>query len=181
MEFDARQTLLIAVLVLFLGRYLNKKIKFLKAYNIPEPVTGGIIASICFSIFYFIFGETIKFALQERDVLLIVFFTCVGLSAKFSTLITGGKALITVLVLAVCYLILQNITIKIIHQMFRTKKRRSYARCLSSKWVGNSSPRGLGGCGTRGAGGSGAGGNTGIRWVGGPGSKLGPAGGGYPS
>ena len=110
MEFDARQTLLIAVLVLFLGRYLNKKIKFLKAYNIPEPVTGGIIASICFSIFYFIFGETIKFALQERDVLLIVFFTCVGLSAKFSTLITGGKALITVLVLAVCYLILQNIT-----------------------------------------------------------------------
>lgn len=110
MEFDARQTLLIAVLVLFLGRYLNKKIKFLKAYNIPEPVTGGIIASICFSVFYFIFGETIKFALQERDVLLIVFFTCVGLSAKFSTLITGGKALITVLVLAVCYLILQNMT-----------------------------------------------------------------------
>jgi ESS family glutamate:Na+ symporter len=110
MEFDARQTLLIAVLVLFLGRYLNKKVKFLKAYNIPEPVTGGIIASICFSVFYFIFGETIKFALQERDVLLIVFFTCVGLSAKFSTLITGGKALITVLVLAVCYLILQNMT-----------------------------------------------------------------------
>jgi ESS family glutamate:Na+ symporter len=110
MEFDARQTLLIAVLVLFLGRYLNKKVKFLKAYNIPEPVTGGIIASIFFSVFYIIFGETIKFALQERDVLLIVFFTCVGLSAKFSTLITGGKALITVLVLAVCYLILQNIT-----------------------------------------------------------------------
>ena len=110
MEFDARQTLLIAVLVLFLGRYLNKKVKFLKAYNIPEPVTGGIIASIFFSVFYIIFGETIKFALQERNVLLIVFFTCVGLSAKFSTLITGGKALITVLVLAVCYLILQNIT-----------------------------------------------------------------------
>ena len=110
MEFDARQTLLIAVLVLFLGRYLNKKVKFLKAYNIPEPVTGGIIASIFFSVFYIIFGETIKFALQERNVLLIVFFTCVGLSAKFSRLITGGKALITVLVLAVCYLILQNMT-----------------------------------------------------------------------
>ena len=28
MEFDARQTLLIAVLVLFLGRYLNKKVKY---------------------------------------------------------------------------------------------------------------------------------------------------------
>jgi ESS family glutamate:Na+ symporter len=110
MEFDARQTLLIAVLVLFLGRYLNKKVKFLKAYNIPEPVTGGIIASIFFSVFYIIFGETTKFALQERDVLLIVFFTCVGLSAKFSRLITGGKALITVLILAVCYLILQNMT-----------------------------------------------------------------------
>ena len=51
-----------------------------------------------------------QFAMQERDVLLVVFFTCVGLSAKFSTLITGGKALITVLVLAACYLVLQNMT-----------------------------------------------------------------------
>ncbi len=110
MEFDARQTLLIAVLVLFLGRYLNQKIKFLKAYNIPEPVTGGIIASICFSAIYLIFDKQMQFAMQERDVLLVVFFTCVGLSAKFSTLITGGKALITVLVLAACYLVLQNMT-----------------------------------------------------------------------
>lgn len=110
MEFDARQTLLIAVLVLFLGRYLNKKVKFLKVYNIPEPVTGGIIASICFSVIYLIFDKSIQFAMQERDVLLVVFFTCVGLSAKFSTLISGGKALIIVLVLAVFYLILQNMT-----------------------------------------------------------------------
>ncbi|WP_019029800.1 sodium/glutamate symporter [Colwellia piezophila] len=110
MELDARQTLVLAVLVLFLGRFLNKKINFLQKYNIPEPVTGGIIASLFFSAIYFIFDRSVDFSLGQRDQLLIVFFTCVGLSAKFSTLLQGGKALITLLILAVGYLFLQNFT-----------------------------------------------------------------------
>ena len=110
MELDARQTLILAVLVLFLGRFSTKKVSFLQKYNIPEPVTGGIVASIFFSAIYFTFDRSVDFSLEQRDQLLIVFFTCVGLSAKFSTLLQGGKALITLLILAVCYLFLQNFT-----------------------------------------------------------------------
>ena len=52
MQFDSRETLILAIIVLFLGRFINKRISFLKKYNIPEPVTGGIIASLFFSLFY---------------------------------------------------------------------------------------------------------------------------------
>ncbi|TWX70867.1 sodium/glutamate symporter [Colwellia demingiae] len=110
MELDARQTLILAVMVLFLGRLLNNKITFLQQYNIPEPVTGGIVASIFFSVIYFIFDQSIDFSLKQRDILLVVFFTCVGLSAKFSTLMQGGKALVTLLFMAVFYLFIQNFT-----------------------------------------------------------------------
>ncbi len=110
MELDYRQTLILAVLVLFLGRFLNKKISFLQRYNIPEPVTGGIVASILFSCVYFVFDVTVDFSLKQRDILLVTFFTCVGLSARFSTLLQGGKALIILLVIAVSYLFIQNLT-----------------------------------------------------------------------
>jgi ESS family glutamate:Na+ symporter len=110
MEIDSRQTVIIAILVLFLGRYLNNKISFIQRYNIPEPVVGGVIASLFFSSFYFFFDVSLDFSLEQRDILLVVFFTCVGLSAKFSTLLQGGRTLVILLVLAVLFLFLQNFT-----------------------------------------------------------------------
>ena len=38
-------TLILATLVLLLGRFLVKKIKFLEDFNIPEPVAGGLVAA----------------------------------------------------------------------------------------------------------------------------------------
>ncbi len=110
MEFSPRQTLILAVLVLFLGKFLTKKITLLKEFNIPEPVTGGIIISLVITLIYTIFDYSISFSLMQRDVLLVVFFTTVGLNAKFSTLVEGGRTLIILLILAVIYLFLQNFT-----------------------------------------------------------------------
>jgi ESS family glutamate:Na+ symporter len=110
MELTARQTIIVAILVLFIGKYLNKKIGPLQNYNIPEPVTGGVLASLIFAIIYFAFDFSFQFALESRDNLLIVFFTTIGLSSRFSTLVQGGKSLVILLVLAVAYLFLQNFT-----------------------------------------------------------------------
>ncbi len=110
MELSARQTIIIAILVLFIGKYLNKKIGLLQNYNIPEPVTGGVLASLIFAFIYFSFDFNFAFALESRDSLLIVFFTTIGLSSRFSTLVQGGKSLVILLVLAVAYLFLQNLT-----------------------------------------------------------------------
>jgi ESS family glutamate:Na+ symporter len=110
MELTARQTIIIAILVLFIGKYLNRKVGLFQNYNIPEPVTGGVLASLIFAFIYFFFDFSFQFELEARDNLLIVFFTTIGLSSRFSTLMQGGKSLLILLVLAVAYLFLQNLT-----------------------------------------------------------------------
>ena len=110
MELDARQTVIVAILVLFLGKALTRRVRFLREYNIPEPVSGGLIASLVFASLFAVFGLECGFALELRDTLLITFFTTIGLSSKFSTLVEGGKPLIVLLVAAVGYLFLQNFT-----------------------------------------------------------------------
>lgn len=110
MVLDPRQTVIVAILVLFLGKFISQKVEFFRRFNIPEPVIGGLTVSIFLSIIYFLFDFTFEFALRQRDILLVVFFTCVGLSSRFSMLAKGGKPLIILLVLAVIYLFMQNFT-----------------------------------------------------------------------
>jgi len=105
---DGRQTIILAIFVLFFGKFLTSKIPFLRNYNIPEPVSGGLIASIVFGLIYGIFDLQFEFALDVRDELLIAFFTTIGLSSRFSTLLKGGSQLGILLVLAVVYLMIQN-------------------------------------------------------------------------
>ncbi|MGK7909133.1 MAG: sodium/glutamate symporter [Synechococcus sp.] len=110
MNVTPRLTLIIAILVLFLGKYINRRIVFLQNFNIPEPVTGGVLASVVFGLLYWVFGIELEFALGMRDALLLVFFTTIGLSSKIKTLIKGGKPLLILLVAAVSYLVIQNLT-----------------------------------------------------------------------
>ena len=105
---DGRQTIVLAIFVLFFGKFLTSKVPFLRNYNIPEPVSGGLIASIVFGLLYGIFDLQFEFALDVRDELLIAFFTTIGLSSRFSTLLKGGSQLGILLVLAVVYLMIQN-------------------------------------------------------------------------
>lgn len=107
-ELGSRQTLIIAILVLFLGKWLNKKIPFLRNYNIPEPVTGGVLASLFFGAFYFLADKEFSFALGDRDTLFLVFFSALGLSARLQTLIDGGKVLAILLVSGIAFLFMQN-------------------------------------------------------------------------
>ena len=105
MNVTPRLTLIIAILVLFLGKYINKKLVFLRDFNIPEPVTGGVLTSIAFGLIYWLFGIQFEFALEMRDSLLLVFFTTIGLSSKVKTLISGGKPLLILMVASITYLI----------------------------------------------------------------------------
>ncbi len=108
MVLDSRQTIIIAILVLFLGKFLNKKVKVFHKYNIPEPVTGGLIASLFFGLLYLLFKTDISFSTRYRDIFLIVFFTAIGLSTKIKSIIKGGKVLLILTVFAIAYIFLQN-------------------------------------------------------------------------
>jgi len=108
MELTAFQAFNLGIIVLFVGRHLNLRIGFLREFNIPEPVTGGILASLGFTVLYFATGIETSFDLQARDVLLIYFFTGIGLKSDVATLIKGGKPLAFLLVATLVYMVIQN-------------------------------------------------------------------------
>ncbi|WP_066342781.1 sodium/glutamate symporter [Geminocystis sp. NIES-3708] len=109
-QLDVRQTIIVAILVLYFGKYLTQKIQFLQNFNIPDAVSGGVLASFFFGILYSVFHLQVDFSLNIRDALLIIFFTTIGLSSKLKTLLQGGKPLLILLAIAVSYLFLQNLT-----------------------------------------------------------------------
>ena len=49
---DPYYTLIIATLVLLVGRLLVTKIKLLRDFNIPEPVAGGLLAAVVIYLLY---------------------------------------------------------------------------------------------------------------------------------
>ena len=108
-EVGTRRVLLVSILVLWLGMYLTKKIRFLKEYNIPAPVTGGLICSLVVAILNAFADIQINFDLGLRDMLLLVFFSTIGLSANIRLLIEGGKALLILLFIATGFLFIQNL------------------------------------------------------------------------
>lgn len=109
MQFDGFTSFNIGILVYFAGVYLNRRIGFLNRYNIPEPVSGGLLAASAALGFYLVSGKAIGFTLDVRDFLLLYFFTAIGLNAKFSDLAKGGKPLLFLLGLTVAYMLLQNL------------------------------------------------------------------------
>ena len=104
------QTLLVAVAVFFVGTFFHAKSNFLKKYNIPEPVIGGIIASIFLTAIHFSFHTEYVFDNEVYSDLSLTFFATVGLTAKFSFLKKGGRKIFIFFVVAGTFLILQNAT-----------------------------------------------------------------------
>ncbi len=108
-EFDFYFTLVCMVAVLILGRFIISKFKFLRDYNIPEPVVGGLIAAVAIFCLYQFVQIEFKFDGSLKDPLMLAFFTSVGLSADFASLKKGGKLLGIFLVFVCGLLVLQNI------------------------------------------------------------------------
>lgn len=109
-EMRPIHVLMLSVVVLYLGFYLNRKIRFLSEFYIPPAVTGGLICSTIVTAIYALADLEISFDMQIRDALLLVFFSTIGLSAKLRTLAAGGKALAILVVVAAVFLVLQDIT-----------------------------------------------------------------------
>ena len=106
---DVTMTAIVAVIVLYTGRFLTSRIRFLQDFNIPEAVSGGLLCSGIVAVVFATTNRQISFDLTARDTLLLVFFSTIGLSAKLRTLVSGGKALAILVVCAVGVLILQDI------------------------------------------------------------------------
>lgn len=99
----------IGIVVYFIGMRLNEWVPFLRNYNIPEPVTGGILAAIGALAIFAVAGVELQYELDTRDRLLVYFFTAIGLNARFADLLAGGKPLLILLVLTLGYIVFQDV------------------------------------------------------------------------
>jgi ESS family glutamate:Na+ symporter len=110
LRIDQFLTVTLGVIVLFIGKRLNDAVGFLRAFSIPEPVTGGLLLSILFGVLYAASGVAVEFNLNARDFLLVYFFTTIGINASFKDLLAGGKPLVILLAITIAYMIIQNLT-----------------------------------------------------------------------
>ena len=103
-------TVTLGIIVLFVGKRLNRAISFLREFSIPEPVSGGLLFSLLFTLVYYALGIAVEFDLQARDFLLVYFFTTIGINARLQDLVAGGKPLLILLAITLGYMFLQNLT-----------------------------------------------------------------------
>ena len=107
-EFNSYYTLIAATLVLLVGKFLVQKIKFLRDFNIPEPVAGGLVAAIVLFALHEAYGVSFKFEYPLQDAFLLIFFTSIGLSADFTRLKAGGLPLVIFTAVVGAFIIVQN-------------------------------------------------------------------------
>jgi len=104
-------TLLVAAIVIFMGRAMVRKFKILKKYAIPAPVVSGLLFSIVISIIkgVGIIGLSFDKALIQ-DLCQNIFFLCVGFGFSTKMLKKAGGKLCGRIAIAACLIItLQNI------------------------------------------------------------------------
>ncbi|AUX84988.1 sodium/glutamate symporter [Acinetobacter tandoii] len=108
LTFNAFYTLIAAVIVLLLGRFLVNRIDFLRRYNIPEPVAGGLVAAVLSLVVYNIWGFSISTSSELQTSFMLIFFASIGLSANFSKLKEGGMGLVIFLIAVASFIVIQN-------------------------------------------------------------------------
>jgi ESS family glutamate:Na+ symporter len=106
-QLDFYGTLVAASLVLLLGRGLVTRVGFLRNYNIPEPVAGGLLVALVLLVLR-TFDIEVRFDTSLQTPLMLAFFATIGLSADFASLRKGGRVVGIFLLAVAGLLVVQN-------------------------------------------------------------------------
>jgi len=106
-QLDFYGTLVAASLVLLLGRGLVTRVGFMRSYNIPEPVAGGLVVALLLLLLR-TFDIEIRFDTSLQTPLMLSFFATIGLSADFASLKKGGRVVGIFLLAVTGLLVVQN-------------------------------------------------------------------------
>ena len=96
------------MLVLLIGTVVNRRVALLSRYNIPDPITGGLLFAACASVVWLTTDYRVNFDQTLKPVLLLMFFAGVGMCADLRMLKKGGKALVLFLMVLLPFIIVQN-------------------------------------------------------------------------
>ncbi|MEO0666319.1 MAG: sodium/glutamate symporter [Pseudomonadota bacterium] len=101
-------TATLGLAVFLLGTMLNARLEVLRRFNIPDPVSGGLVAALIALLLYSTTGFAFDFEMQARDLFMVMFFAAIGLNARLGDLLAGGKPLLILLGLTLAMIVLQN-------------------------------------------------------------------------
>ena len=107
-ELGELPTLIVGILALLLGRCIRRSAPILRRIDVPDAVVGATIVAVLCLLAELSAGVQITFGTELRDILLLVFFTTIGLSAKLGALRNGGRPLLILCGATILLLVLQN-------------------------------------------------------------------------
>ncbi|WP_417469678.1 sodium/glutamate symporter [Maricaulis sp.] len=103
------ETFTLAMIVYFGGVAITRRFSLLREFNIPEPVVGGLGLALVLLVQHLGFGMDISFGTETRDLLLVYFFTSIGINSRFKDLLAGGRPLAMLLGLTLVFMIVQDV------------------------------------------------------------------------
>lgn len=108
MDLDPLSSLLAALVVLLVGGFVNRRVPLLAKYNIPNPITGGLLFAAIAACASAAAQLDVGIDQSVKPLLLLMFFAGVGMCADLRVLARGGRALATFLAVLFPYILVQN-------------------------------------------------------------------------
>jgi ESS family glutamate:Na+ symporter len=108
-ELTDLQTLAIGLFALVFANAIARAVPSLARLNVPIAVLGGVLVAGVVVLLHAYAHTSIRFANGLTNFFLLVFFTTLGLSARFSALKAGGRPLLILCAVTVILLVCQNV------------------------------------------------------------------------
>lgn len=105
-QLNAFQLLGLAALGVVLGHAINRRVELLERLNIPPSIVGGLVFAVAVVLLRWQ-DIAIQFDTTVRDILMVAFFTTIGMNASLQLLRLGGVAVMVFLGIAVLGLLAQ--------------------------------------------------------------------------
>lgn len=103
------QTLAVAVLALWTGELLKKRVRALERFCIPSPVIGGLLFAVISLVVHLTCDVDIQFDDTLKEVCMVFFFTSVGFQANIKMVRQGGRPLVVLIGLVALAVVVQNL------------------------------------------------------------------------
>lgn len=106
---DMVQALALAVCTYYLGVKLKRVIPLFERFSVPSPVVGGVPFAFVLSVLEGMGVMRVEFDSTLQTVLMLAFFTTIGMMASLKLIGQGGKLLLGFLAAVTVLCVLQNV------------------------------------------------------------------------
>ncbi len=103
------QAVALAIITYWLGHAIKERVGLLQKFSIPTPVVGGMLCALLLSFLEYQGFVKVKFDSTLQTLLMLGFFTTIGLMASVKLVTEGGKLLVGFLVACSVLAVLQNV------------------------------------------------------------------------